>query len=259
MKYAKVQPHYRSLFYERFLSWYDLVHDSSVSTDDFSTWSQTIWSKLFNLRADMRIFLTPSSNLQLRKLISPAFEFLLIEKNRQKYIDTLNVVYESLLKEKIPPGLPVREADYTPFFLECLSCQVKSRVEMKIPKPGVLEGQCPNCKEHYSYSYNPKHPDLSEIELSITPRSDSRAMVNNISFPLLIHIGGSGETQYYSAVIPAMKRLGVDPPIVVRSNRVYYNTPWGNKSAIANNSNILNEEMYTIFNKYNKAKNTKDI
>ncbi|MHA1236499.1 MAG: hypothetical protein ACTSQ9_02430, partial [Candidatus Hodarchaeales archaeon] len=150
-------------------------------------------------------------------------------------------IYQLLTEKVISPGLPHRESNYVPFFLECLSCPNKTRVELHIPNPGTLEGECPQCKEKFSFSYHPEHPDLSEIEKNITPRSDSRAMVNNILFPLLVHIGGGGETQYYASVIPAMKRLGVNPPILIRSNRIYYNTPWGEKSAADNNSHIFDQ------------------
>jgi hypothetical protein len=84
-------------------------------------------------------------------------------------------------------------------------------------------------------------------------------MVNNITFPLLVHIGGGGETQYYSAVIPAMKRLGVEPPILIRSNRIYYNTPWGEKSAANNNSAILDQGAFKIFKEFNTGKNLGEI
>ena len=259
MKYSKVKPEIRNLMYERFLNWFDLIHDSAVSTYNFSTWSQKIWSLLFNLRANLHLFLTPSSNPDYRRLISPAFEFLLTEVNRVKYIDTLNSIHEKLIDQNFQPGLPYRNPDYVPFFLECQTCKLNTRIEIKVPKAGILEGECPQCKEKYSFSYNSKSPDLSEIENSITPRSDSRAMVNNITLPLLIHIGGSGETQYYSEVIPAMKRLGVEAPILIKSNRVYYNTPWGEKSAYANNSPILDENVYQIFKQYNERKNSLNI
>ncbi len=251
MKYAKVSPQNRNLLLERFSSCFDLIEDSTFATDDFSAWTQKIWSKLFNLRNKSEIFLISSSIIKFRELIRPAFEFLLVEKNRSKYIDTLNSTYHFLSEKGISTGLPYRESTYVPFFLECLSCLTKTRVELHISTPGTIEGECPQCREKFSFSYHPEHPDLSEIEKNITPRSDSRAMVNNITFPLLVHIGGGGETKYYSAVIPAMKRLGVEPPILIRSNRIYYNTPWGEKSAADNNSPVFNQELFKIFKEFN--------
>ncbi|MHA1512481.1 MAG: hypothetical protein ACTSRJ_00240 [Candidatus Hodarchaeales archaeon] len=255
MKYSKVTPQNRSLLMERLTSCFDLIEDSTSATEDFSTWTQSIWSKLLNLRNKSEIFLISSSIVKFRELTRPAFEFLLVEQNRRKYIDTLNSIYQLLTEKGISPGLPHRESNYVPFFLECLSCPTKTRVELHVPDPGTLEGECPQCKEKFSFSYHPKHPDLSEIEKNITPRSDSRAMVNNITFPLLIHIGGGGETQYYASVIPAMKRLGVNPPILIRSNRIYYNTPWGEKSAADNNSHIFDQGVFKIFKEYNAGKN----
>ncbi|MFX0207050.1 MAG: hypothetical protein ACFFDT_13765, partial [Candidatus Hodarchaeota archaeon] len=210
-------------------------------------------SHLFNVRNDFMIFLTPSSDLRYRNLILPAFEFLLNEVNRLNYLETLNGIHDLLTSQGIPPGLPYRNPTYVPFFLECLKCDFKTRIELQVVKPGTLEGKCTICGEYYSFSYNPHHPDLSDIGDNITPRSDSRAVVNNLTFPILVHIGGSGETQYYSAVIPAMKRLRIPPPILIRSNRVYYNTPWAHKSAAENEGPILSESVYEIFDDYNRG------
>jgi hypothetical protein len=259
MKYAKVRVEYRQLLLERFYSWFDLIYDNTISTDDFSLWTQKIWSQLFNLRCNMRLFLGPESDPQYRKLVLPAFEFLLTEPNRLRYIETLNTIRDRIVSHNLVPGLPHREDEYVPFFLECLKCTYQTRIELKIIKPGVLDGKCPVCSEEYSFSYNEKHPDLSEIESNISPRSDSRAVINNYTLPLLAHIGGAGETQYYSAVIPAMIRLRINPPILIRSNRVHYNTPWGEKSTQTRQNPILSREVYDIFDGYNRSTDVKTI
>lgn len=240
---------------ERFESWFDIINDSALAAEDFSFWSQKIWSTLLVVRNNLQIFLTPSSNERYRKLIRPAFEYLLTEENRRKYIDTLNLIYEKIIKMNLSPGLPLRESDYVPFFLECLKCKTKTRVELKVSQVGSLEGQCSSCNENYSFSYNSNHPDLTEIETNLTPRSDSRAMVNNITFPILVHVGGGGETQYYSAVIPAMRRLNIEPPILIRSNRLYYSTPWGHKSASDSDNLQRRERIFDIFKSYNEGDN----
>ncbi|UCE14399.1 MAG: bacillithiol biosynthesis BshC [Candidatus Heimdallarchaeota archaeon] len=259
MKSSNIRLEYRQLFLERFFSWFDLISDKFNNSSDFSFWSQQIWSHLFNLRNDLSLFLYPISDPSYRQLILPAFEFLLTENNRTRYIETLNKIYDELISRDLQPRLPHRKDDYVPFFLECLKCESKTRVELHILNPGVLEGRCPVCSEQFSFSYNSKRPDLSELGMNITPRSDSRAVVNNFTFPLLIHIGGAGETQYYSAVIPAMKRLKISPPILIRSNRVYYSTPWAEKSALTRNSSILNEEVYSIFDEYNRTSEIEDV
>jgi len=259
MKMTKVRQEYRQLILERFFSGFDLIYDAVIVANDFSHWTQLIWSRLFNIRNNMKIFMSPSSDPRYRQLVLPAFEFLLTETNRTRYIETLDQIHDLLVSQNIQPGLPYREPDYVPFFLECLKCKNKTRVKLQVLNSGIMEGKCPVCLEEYSFSYNPNHPDLSEIGTSITPRSDSRAVVNNITFPLLVHIGGSGETQYYSAVIPAMRRLKINPPILIRSNRVYYNSPWAHKSASDINSPILGDEVYRIFNEYNNSINDLEV
>ncbi|MHA2307133.1 MAG: hypothetical protein ACXACU_17270 [Candidatus Hodarchaeales archaeon] len=259
MKYAKIKTDYRQLFIERFYSWFDLIYDSAITAKYFSYWIQKLWSQLFNVRNNLSLFLTPESDDKYRQLISPGFEFLLTEKNRLNYIKTLNNIRDEILSKNLEPGLPYRKDGYVPFFLECMNCENNTRVELRISDPGTLEGKCPICQEDYSFSYNMNNPDLSEIEKKISPRSDSRAVVNNFTFPLLAHVGGAGETQYYSAVIPAMKKLEINPPIVIRSNRVHYNTPWAEKSAQNRQNPILSREVYDIFDSYNKSTDTKII
>ncbi|MFW9853993.1 MAG: hypothetical protein ACFFFG_03005 [Candidatus Thorarchaeota archaeon] len=254
MKMAMVRPDLRLLLLERFYQWYHLMFESGISAENFSHWTELIWSKLFNIQNRLDIFICPSSDLKFRTLILPGFEFLIQETNRLQYIDTLNQIHDSLISQSISPGLPVRASDYVPFFLECLQCLHKTRVELHVVTPGTLEGQCPACEENYGFSYNPDHPDLSEMASHITPRSDSRAMVNSLIFPLLVHVGGSGEVQYYSAVVPAMKRLKFDLiPITIRSNRIYYNSPWAEKSAIENKTPLLEEQTYVIFDQFNNS------
>ena len=63
MKYAKVAPQNRNLLTERLIACFDLIEDSAIASEDFSTWTQTIWSKLLNLRNKSEIFLI-SSTLQ---------------------------------------------------------------------------------------------------------------------------------------------------------------------------------------------------
>ena len=251
MKTGKIRNEYRQLLLERFYSWFDLISDKTTRITDFSSWTQRIWSMLFNIRNEIGIFISPISALEYRQLLLPAFEFLLAENNRSRYIETLNSVYDLLVSKNIQPGLPYRAEDYVPFFLECLKCKTKTRVELQVVTTGTLKGKCQICAEEFTFSYNSNKPDLSEIGTNITPRSDSRAVVNNFTLPLLVHIGGGGETQYYSAVIPAMKRLTISPPILIRSNRIYYNTPWGEKTTHAENP-ILDNAVYSIFTEFNK-------
>jgi hypothetical protein len=52
-----------------------------------------------------------------------------------------------------------------------------------------------------------------------------------------------------------MRRLKLDcVPITIRSNRIYYNSPWAEKSAAENNTPLLEQETYTIFNQFNNSK-----
>ncbi|MCK4849678.1 MAG: hypothetical protein KAT16_11660, partial [Candidatus Heimdallarchaeota archaeon] len=44
MKYAKITPQNRTLLMDRLLSCFDLIEDSAFATEDFSTWTQSIWS-----------------------------------------------------------------------------------------------------------------------------------------------------------------------------------------------------------------------
>jgi uncharacterized protein YllA (UPF0747 family) len=65
----------------------------------------------------------------------------------------------------------------------------------------------------------------------ISPRVDSRQIVIDTVIPILAHIGGPGETNYYSSVTPAAKRLDLAFPLFLRYTRLFYNTPWNEKYA----------------------------
>ncbi len=258
-KYANIKLEYRQLLFERFNSWFNLIYSKAISSNNFSNWIQRIWSQLFNVISDKQLFLLPSSNLEYRKLVISGFEFLLTEQNRITYIQILNDIYNYLMDKNISPGLPYRSHDYVPFFMECSRCINKTRIELRIREPGTLVGKCTNCNEEYDYTYNSVNPDLSDIATIITPRSDSRAVVNCITFPIFVHIGGGGETKYYSAVIPAMRRLKLPTPVLIRSNRIFYNTPWGVTAANDNQTPILKKEVYDIFEIFNNSSESQEI
>jgi hypothetical protein len=89
-----------------------------------------------------------------------------------------------------------------------------------------LEGECPKCGTVYEFSFDADSPDLSDIVESISPRVDSRQVIVDSVLPILAHVGGPGETSYYSEVIPAAKAVGLPFPVFLRYNRLFYNTPW---------------------------------
>jgi hypothetical protein len=89
-----------------------------------------------------------------------------------------------------------------------------------------IAGKCPKCGETHEISFNPKKPDLSDIVENLSPRVDSRQIIVDSVIPVLAHVGGPGETSYYSEVIPAARALEIPFPVFLRYTRLFYNTPW---------------------------------
>jgi hypothetical protein len=123
----------------------------------------------------------------------------------------------------------------------------------------VIQGKCSSCDQDYTFSYNSKRPDISDIVRDISPRVDSRQVIVDSVIPILAHVGGPGETGYYAQVIPGIKKLGLPLPIFLRYNRTFYNTMWNEKYEKRVSSlgypTLLSNNFFTLLNSWVKARN----
>ncbi len=202
------------------------------STENVSDWATKTIGTIVNLEADLGVPILPFSMPGSRSLFLSGYEFLLAEKNRTTFIEAANCAVSLVEATGHKAGIGYRDNDYVPFFLECPTpgCY-KTRIELRYwretgSSSASIAGKCPKCGETHELSFNPRKPDLSDIVENLSPRVDSRQMIVDSTIPVLAHVGGPGETSYYSEVIPAARALGLPFPIYLRYTRLFYNTPW---------------------------------
>jgi hypothetical protein len=238
------------------------------STENVSNWSTKTIGTIVNLEADLGVPILSFSMSGVRPLFQAGYEFLLTDANRKRFIETSNRAAELVDTSGYRAGIGLRREDYVPFFLECVvSDCYRTRIELrysrKLESPGAsIQGKCPKCGEVYEFSFVAENPDLSDIVKDLSPRVDSRQIIIDSVIPVLAHIGGPGETNYYSEVIPAARGLDVPFPIFARYTRLFYNTPWNenySKTLREKGYSTLHEEtLYKALRGWVEARNTGD-
>ncbi|MFW9928476.1 MAG: bacillithiol biosynthesis BshC [Candidatus Thorarchaeota archaeon] len=231
-KYSKIKPDNRLLLDNRLEDLLGMLKDNYYrSGPSFSDWITQLLGDIFLLKNELPIILIKGSDKGLRKLMLPYFEDLLLEENRQSIIKTINKFYYKIQESGFKPGLPLRENDYVPFFLECPKDISRDRIRLRTDGSTLL-GTCPKCNEQYQISYDQDHPDLSDYYEFLSPRVDSRSIIANQLFKTTIRVTGGGETKYYAQLLPIFESLHIDPkPIIIKHPRIYYNTPWAEKKS----------------------------
>ena len=247
---------------------YSIIRNAYYSTDNVSTFSTKIIGSLVNLEADIGLPIFWFSMPETRPLFQRGFEFLLREPTRTRFIDASNEAQAKVAASGHKPGIGARGKDYVPFFLECMNPKCGCiRVELKYSRKegsstADLQGKCSTCEEEYSFSINAENPDVSEIIDWITPRVDSRQVITDSVFPIVGHIGGPGETNYYAEVIPAARKVGLPFPLFLRYSRAFYNTPWNEveSSSVkkAGYPIISSDDVFNTLSEWVVARNTGD-
>jgi hypothetical protein len=239
-----------------------IIRGAYYSTDNVSDWAARILGSLFNLEADMGVPIVSPSKPGLRRFFQGGYEYLLSEPIRSRFVEASNSAAELVESSGYKSQIGLRGEDYVPFFFECMtpSCR-RSRVEMKYIT-GTVRGKCSKCGEEYAFSFNPGHPDLTEIIDWISPRVDSRQIIVDSVMPVLAHVGGPGETSYYAEVIPAASKLGLAFPQYLRYTRVFYKTPWNESAAryvdALSCPTILDESLFRALGRWVEARNGED-
>ena len=245
-----------------------ILRNAYYSSENVSEWSTKVLGSLFNLEADLGIPILAFSMPETRHLFQPGYELLLSEPNRTRFIEGSNRAFEALEEAGYRPQIGLRDEDYVPFFLECMTdfCN-RRRIELKYHRglgtsEAYLEGKCLSCQEEYSFSFQADYPDLSEIVDWVSPRIDSRQIIVDSVVPVLCHVGGPGEASYYAQVIPASRSLKIPFPIFIRYTRTFYKTPWNEKHSIDLDSEgqatLMNKDLFSALGRWVDARNTQD-
>ena len=239
------------------------------STENVSDWSTKIMGSIVNLEAGLGVPILSHSMRGTRHIFQQGYEVLLADSNRETFIEASNQAAERVEASGYKPGIGLRDKDYVPFFYECQTpgCQ-RRRVELGYSREAgsstaSIEGKCPKCGSFYEFSFKADTPDLSDIIESITPRVDSRQVIVDSVLPILAHVGGPGETSYYSEVIPAAKAVGLPFPVFLRYTRLFYNSPWnegyaGGLKRLGYRS-LADERLFSALSIWVQARNEGDV
>jgi hypothetical protein len=256
LQYEKCMQNLRQIF--------TIIRMAYFSTENVSEFSTKIIGSITNFFSECGIPFLMFSFPESRPIFQDGYEFLLVEKNRRKYIEVSNQTVEKIINSGYKPQIGARKDDYVPFYLECPACGI-ARVELKRvllnSETGVLEGSCPRCDTKHSYSFNLNKPDLSELIAHLTPRVDSRQIITDSVIPVIAHIVGPNETSYFAEIIPAADVMQIPFPIVMRYSRLFYNTPWiENIQKELQKNELINEPnaVYVVLKKWIKIKNVLD-
>ena len=245
-----------------------ILKGAYYSTENVSDWATKTIGTLVNLEADLGIPILPFSIPGSRRLFQSGYELLLAEPNRTKFLEAANGAVSLVEASGHRASIGYRDDDYVPFFLECptTGCH-KTRIELRYRKAlgsssAHIAGKCPKCGETHELSFDAGKPDLSDIVESLSPRADSRQVIVNSVIPVLAHVGGPGETSYYSEVIPAARTLGLPFPVFLRYTRLFYNTPWNETYARSLMSQgcccLIDGGLFEALSGWVEARNTDD-
>lgn len=206
-----------------------LLQVTYTKATSLSDWTLLLWMQIVNHQEDSGILFQVFSHPTIRRLMLPAFEYLIQTKNRQRFISALNEAANSLQKYGYNPGIGIRPNTYVPFHLECptTGCN-RTRIDPILFEKAEIRitATCPKCKETHILETNATDPDLSNWQDYLSPRVDSRAFLIQSYTPITLHVGGAGETSYYAQVSPALRSLESVVPIFYRYTRIFYTNPW---------------------------------
>jgi hypothetical protein len=167
----------------------------------------------------------------------PAFEYLLAAPNRHKLIQALNESAAALEQLGYEPGIGRRGNDYVPFQFECPTkgCN-RTRLDPRLTSnptysQTTISATCPKCKTTHTIEVKAEAPDLADWQTYLSPRVDTRAFLVQSYTPVILHVGGAGETSYHAQVSPALRATNSIVPIFFRYTRLFYENPWTNRTA----------------------------
>jgi uncharacterized protein YllA (UPF0747 family) len=243
-----VDGHARTLVEERLEQSLSLTRWAYHNSNTLGEWSQRIIGHLLNLEGDLGVPLVPATDEEIRNLMTYGLELLLGKENRERFLAAHAEATSTIENQGFKPGIGMRDPTYVPFFFECSGkdCN-RARIELSYSLSGskaLLTGKCPICNNVVEIEINADSPDLSEISDSLSLRVDSRQIAVDTLFPVVVHVGGPGETAYYAQVIPAAKALDIPFPHFVRYPRIYFNTPWNESLA-----GVLREKEFPVIHR----------
>ncbi len=261
-------PENRPLLLERVHHLIRVFRATWSQATNYLDWIEKVWRDVYLFHCNLDLSIMSVTDPSFNGFLLPAYEWLLKEEIRKQFVGVFNDVTQKIEQAGIKPALPYRNPDFVPFYLQCPDCELHPRLQPRIIKPGLLEAICESCKElgkePLTIEYNPSSPDLHDYQEWLLPRAESRTLSFCYLLPETVHIGGSGETAYHAQLFPIYRKLGVEPPIFVKTYRLFYTTPWTEKtnhllSRQLDTSFLPNKEFFKLIRKIRKAKDTNKL
>jgi uncharacterized protein YllA (UPF0747 family) len=261
-----LEGHARKLVDERLEQALNIISWAYTNSSTLSEWALHILGRLLNIEGSLGIPLLPSSSPILRQMMVKGMEYLLSQDVRETFLK-VHADSTTLIKSSgFNPGMGERPSDYVPFYYECPQKQChQSRTELHYEDKGssvVLRGKCPTCDESIEIETSATSPVLEDFKTHLSPRVDTRQMIVDMMFPVLAHVGGSGESAYYAQVIPVAEALSIPFPMFLKYPRAYFNTAWNEnlaKELSQKEITVLHRsEMFKLMGRVNKSRRKKN-
>lgn len=238
----------KSQYANRIQTLTSILESTFTQASTISEWSLLLWMQIINMSHDSGILFQVFSNSSIRQLMLPAFEYLLKSPTRSRLIQALNHSGSQLKEFGYTPSIGVRDEDFVPFHLECPTkgCN-RTRLDPTFTHPSIngkveISARCPKCRTYHSILIKEKSPDLSPWADLLSPRVDTRAFLVQSYTPVILHVGGAGETDYHAQVSPALEAIQSISPIFFRYTRLYYGNPWTRRQA----QKLLSENLTSL-------------
>jgi len=219
-----------------------ILRFSYYSTENVSELFTKILGTILNLESATSIPFFWYSIPNIKKIFQESYEELLAEPVRTEFIKKTNMTTELIKINGYEPHRGKRKKNYVPFFIECRKCKTRlNPIYFKVPSESTasIVTKCIKCGENYEYSINPLKPDLSDMIDFLTPKVDTRQIIQNSVIPIVMRVGGSGENGYFAEIKPMANSMKKTWPSFFRYTRVFYNSPW-----VASKSKTLNENCF---------------
>ncbi|MHA1865655.1 MAG: bacillithiol biosynthesis protein BshC [Candidatus Heimdallarchaeaceae archaeon] len=251
----------QNLFLERVEHILTFMRETYRSSSSFGDWIALIYGVQANIINDWGLILFPTSHPEIRELLVKGYKPIL--KNRVEYIEEFNRASNKLLSLGFRPTTPKKEDSYSPFFYECenghrvvLSCKEEKDAL-------IFSGKCKLDGQKIHFDIDKEQLNLDPYAKNLAARLDTNQATFQSVMPVYLRVSGPGEINYNAQVIPAIRRVGVRFPMLLKYTRMVYNSNWieemSNSPELGEYS-LIKPELFKLLGQMSKAKrkNEKD-
>ncbi|MHA1115617.1 MAG: bacillithiol biosynthesis protein BshC [Candidatus Heimdallarchaeaceae archaeon] len=251
----------QNLFLERVEHILTFMRETYRSSFSFGDWAALIYGIQANIINDWGLVLFPTSHPEIRELLVKGYKPIL--KRRDEYIEEFNKASNKLFSLGLRPTTPKKEKDYSPFFYECenghrvvLSCKEEE-------DSLIFSGKCKIDGQEISFDIDKEKINLEPYARNLAARLDTNQATFQSVMPVYLRVSGPGEINYNAQIIPAVRKVGVQFPVLLKYTRMVYNSNWieeMSNSPELKEYSLITPELFKLLGQISKAKkkNEKD-